>query len=143
MLIPNHEIRYDLLYMGPGKGCRHVMRCDAIGFRKEIDCNRQHESRLEALEELQQTVFDRFRTGHHRFEPPEKQTVAERIIELPDSELIERMYVQDHFERELVRRELIHREIMDEDIYRIGLFGNDLAVAQAIELLKTKAERMS
>lgn len=140
MLISENEIRIDLLYMGPGRGCREVLRCDAIGFRADLDCDRKHESRREAVAELQAALFRKFRTGEYRFDPPEKQAAAEHLIGLSHADLIEKMYDQDFFRRELVKQELIQRNLMDEDIYRIGLFGNDLAVEQAIELMKHKAE---
>lgn len=50
------------------------------------------------------------------------------------------MYDDDPFITEIVKREMIHREIMDTGIYNIGVYGNDLAKAQAIELMKVHAE---
>ncbi len=138
MLFNENDITIDLLYPGPGHGCRHVLRYDQIGYTRELDGDQLRKSQAAAYSEIESIVFDRFAAGEFCFEPPERQAAALAVLALPDETLIESVYVEDLFVRSLVRRELRRRGMMDEGICRIGEFGNDLAREQAVSLLKRK-----
>lgn len=140
MLVLDSELDYKLIYLGPGNGCRRVLRCDAIAFEIELDCNNPVKAMQEAVQTIEGLIFEAFHAGTYRFQPSERQTKAERCKELPDSALVTRMYDTDTFVAVFARHEMKRRGIWDEDIYRIGAFGNHLSQSQAISLLRTKLE---
>ena len=129
----------DVLYLGPGKGSRHVLRCNAIGFSKDLG-DGTHDARALALLELEDLVFALFRKGDFTFESVVRDTTARELIALCDEELIQQMYSDDPFRKAITYHELAFREIMDEAIYRIGDFSNKNAKRQAIQLLKRRIE---
>ncbi|WP_146504051.1 hypothetical protein [Rubinisphaera italica] len=88
--------------------------------------------------QINDIAFEKFRTGQFRFQPTHRQEIAQSLIQLSNLQLIEAMYEDNLFESEIVKRELIHRKIMDDDIYKIGFYGNDIAKTQAIDLMKYK-----
>lgn len=140
MLAPESEVVIDMIYMGPGNGCRQELRCDAIGFKKQVDSHNQRESMRQAAAELDHCLFQAFLSGDYYFKPSERNQKAREIIELSDCALIERIYEPDLFAATIVREELTRRGLWNDDIFVIGKHSNELAKAEAIRLLKTNAE---
>lgn len=138
MLVDSKHVQIDMLYMGPGQGCRHVLRCDQLDFELTLDCDDELRSKQEAIAQLEDVAFQRFRSGKYQLYPTEHQTEAWKLVHLPDRELIESMYVENETLRDVVKRELIARGLFDSDIYRIGAYGS--AEEQAIQLLIQKTE---
>lgn len=138
MLIDETEIRVDMLYMGPGKGCRKVMHCDALGFSRDIDCADESRSKTAIIEELDELAYRRFVSGDFTFPPP-RQEKALQLSGLGDRELIAQAFTGDCFTGTFVRMELMRRNLFDVDLYRLGAFGGGNSREQAIEMLQRKA----
>ncbi len=136
MLLSEDEIQIELLYMGPTKGCRQVLCCDPLGFRRDLDCADPLKDRQAIIEELDHLAFQMFRAGTFAFTPFEHHHQAIQLVELEDRELIEQMYPESEFLRQLAKLELEKREILNIDIYRIGLYGNQLAREQAVSMMQ-------
>lgn len=115
------------------------MKCKKLGFEKKIDSNNRERSIAETVEELQRFVFQAFRSERFRFDSHEKQQRAEEIINSSDKELIDQIYLPDSFQREVIKYELEHRSLFDEEIFRIGYYGDETGKQQAIEMMKDKA----
>ena len=139
MLASDDELRCDVLYMGPGNGCRHVLRCEVIGFTTELDCHNHKQSMQDAVEEIDGLLFQAFRNGDHQFQPEERQQKAMSCVEQSDDDLIDCMYDTDWFIAEIVKREMTRRGIWDDGIHRIGKFSNAMAQSQAISIMKSQA----
>lgn len=136
MLVSEAELRYDMLYMGPGNGCRHVLTCDAIDFTTEIDSDNQHQATRAAVAQIDSLIFSAFCNGNYRFPNPSHQTAAVRCRSLTDEQLVDLMYDNDSFVATFAMHEMQGRGIWDQDIYRIGEHGPAVAQSQAITLLK-------
>lgn len=141
MICEPEEIQLDMFYMGPGKGGVKIFRFDELCFKKEIDLQNEHKSKLELVEELNTLIFHEFRKGNYAFKVQKKQEIATSILQKTNLQLIEQMYSENGFEADLIKRELEERQILDEDIYRIGFYGNSQAKIQAVKLLKEKTEQ--
>lgn len=141
MICEPEEIQVDMFYMGPGKGGVKIFRFDELSFKKEIDLHNEHKSRLELEEEVNSLIFQEFRKGNYSFKVQQKQEIATSVLLATNLQLIEKMYSENDFEADLIKRELKERKILDEDIYRIGFYGNNQAKNQAIKLLKDKTEQ--
>lgn len=140
MLISETSIIVDHFYMGPGKGCRQIMRCEPIGFTRNLDCHNILRATRDAYNEIQDIAFQLFRDGKYALQPSERHELASSIVDGDSSKLIDLMYDDDAFVRDIVNRELTRRGIMDRDIFRIGEFGNEYARAAAIDLLKSRLD---
>ena len=136
MLLSEKDIQVEMSYLGSGKGGRKLLRCEKMNFVKEIDAENELCSQVSLLEELDDLVFQRFREGTFIFDASDKQKQAKMLIQLSDTQLIEQIYLDDTFLHQIVCHELVYRRIWDLDIYRIGLYGNELAKSQAIQLMK-------
>jgi hypothetical protein len=140
MLISETSIIVDHFYMGPGKGCRQVMRCEPIGFTRDLDCHNIRRAMLDAYNEIQDIAFQLFRDGKYALHPTERHELASSIVDGDSSKLVGLMYDDDAFVRDIVYRELKRRGILDRNISRIGEFGNEHARAAAIDLLKSRLD---
>lgn len=138
MLLCETDIEFDMLYMGPGKGCRKIIRCSQLGFSATIDCSNEAASKLRIIDDLEQCAYNRFVTGDFAFEAA-KQSKAQYLYGLVDGALLDYTFSDDCFIRCFVRFELVRRGLFDADLYRLGLYGNSLAREQAIELLRSRA----
>ena len=141
MICEPEEIQVDMFYMGPVKGGVKILRFDELCFKKEIDLQDEHKSKLKLVEEVNTLIFHEFRKGNYSFKVQKKQEVATSVLQKTNLQLIEKMYSETDFELDLIKRELGKRKILDEDIYRIGFYGNSQAKIQAINLLKEKTEQ--
>jgi hypothetical protein len=140
MLIPETFIIVDNFYMGPGNGCRQVMRCEPIGFTRDLDCHNIRRAMRDAFNEIQDIAFQLFREGKYALQPSERHELASSIVDGDSSKLIDLMYDDEAFVRDIVERELTRRGLMDRNIFRIGEFGNEHARAAAIDLLKSRLD---
>lgn len=142
MLIEASDIRIDNYYLGPGKGSRKVLQCEALGFSRDIDCSHggrtECQSQSAALEEMDRVAHERFLSGEFTF-PPGSQEKAVHLAGLPDRELIEQAFSGDDFVRTFVKLELVRRHLFEADLYRLGEYGSGNAREQAIELLQQRA----
>ena len=136
MLVSEAELPYDMLYMGPGNGCRHVLTCDAIDFSTEIDSDNQHKATRAAVAQIDSLLFSAFCDGNYRFPNPSQQAAAVRCRSLTDEQLVDLMFDNDSFVATFARHEMQGRGIWDQAIYRIGEHGPAVARSQAITLLK-------
>ena len=140
MLVRETDIQIDMFYMGPGNGCQKILRCDKAGFAEQIDCEDELNSKQNLIEELEKRVFRQFVAGKFSFDSP-RQEKARLVFGLSDAELIKRAFAEDEFEREFIRRELIRRNLFDDDLYRLGIHGNESTRIQAVDLMNQKAEQ--
>lgn len=139
MFLADKDIEITIYYHGPGRGCSQILKCKKLDFEKKIDSNNRERSIAETVEELQRFVFQAFRSGRFSFDSQEKQQRAEEIINSSDKELIDQIYLPDSFQREVIKYELEHRSLFDEEIFRIGYYGDETGKQQAIEMMKDKA----
>lgn len=140
MLVPKKAIIVDKLYMGPGNGCRHVIRCELIGFTRDLGCEEDRNEMRDAFSEIQAAAFQLFRDGKYTIEPMERHELASSIVERNASDLIDLVFDDDSFVRDIAVRELTQRGLMNRDIYRIGEFGNEQARLVAINMLKSQVD---
>lgn len=137
MLLREDEIEIRLLYMGRGYGCKAILVCEMLGVDWEIPGGASAVTKGEWKHEIDQLVFQRFRSGQLQFEE-NRQAVAEEVIAHSDRELIERAFSDDLIRMEFTRLEMKHRGIFDADLWRLGEFGNASTRSQAAELMKQK-----
>ena len=140
MLLSETDIEVQMLYMGPGNGCRKILRCDQVGFKEQIDCSDEHTSKLNLLDKLDCCVHEKFVKGEFSFDST-KQDRALSILALPDTCLLDRAFPEDEFERCFTRMELERWSLFDFDLYNLGLYGDESTKAQAVELLKQVANK--
>ena len=138
MLVPERTIVLDSYYLGPGKGCSRILRCDDLDYERKLDCGVMHSMLADARRELEDLAFRRFRDGNYRLEPGERDLIARSIIALDDPNLIDLMFTTDAFECEIVRRELQMRGLNSSDLYPMGRFGDERAKDLAIKLMKER-----
>lgn len=136
MLIEPHRIVIDHLNLGPGRGGVRQLRCEVIGFVRPLAGGRR--AITNAIAELDDLVFERFRRGELELEPAALHKRASALIQLADDALIAEVYHPDHILRDVICRELIARGLFDRGLFAIGEFATN-ARPQAIQLMQAGA----
>lgn len=135
MLVPDSSIVVESWWRGAGNGSHRRVRCDLLDFVRDMDGGEPHAFITDSRRQIEDLAFQRFRDGTYELQPPELNDRARDIIALDDRRLIERMFSDDSFEREIVRRELALRGIKADDLYSMGRFGDANARSLAIDLV--------
>lgn len=138
MLVAEKDIQIRMLYIGPGKGCHKVLRCDLLEFAEPIDDKDELASKSGLLESLDRIAYEKFIEGTFSFEPGHHERAC-FISNLSDLDLIEAAFPANKFELTFTRFELQRRNLFDTDLYRLGLYSDGSTKRQAIHLLKQRA----